>query len=387
MVDPGGALWLDNTNGMTRLDQGRFTDFTKDDLKNATPALYRACSDPETRQRGSPQNMVMGPDGCVWYLPAGEPGIGRFDARNVKPAITNFAGLPANTISCIAQAPDGSIWVGTSAGGVARFAGQPAAETLVATNGLLANRVFTIYCDPRGSVWVGVSGGIVRYDGNRWTEFTQTNGAPGLEIAAIAGGPDGTVWFGAADGGLSRFDGKTLAPVPRGSENLAPSLVQTIFPGADGSLWFVTLRGITHYDGIAWSSLDEGDGLLPPLQYAIAQDQAGAIWVGGDSGLTRYQPAAVALPAPKLVVQTDRAYHNLNELPKVTAGRLVTFKCDAADYLTRPEKRQYRFAVVPGKGGTPPARHDPLWQPPSTQAQFAWPFNSRGRVHCVRPGD
>ena len=166
--------------------------------------------------------------------------------------------------------------------------------------------------------------------------------------------------------------------MPRGSENLAPSLIQTIFPGADGSLWFVTLRGITHYDGNAWASLDEGDGLLPPLQYAIAQDQAGAIWVGGDNGLTRYQPLAVALPAPKLVVQTDLAYHNLNGLPNVTAGRLVTFKCDAADYLTRQGKRQYRFAVVPGKGGTPPAKHDPLWQPPSTQAQFEWPFNSRG---------
>lgn len=377
----GGPLWLADTNGLTAFSRGKFTDYvgTVEAARNAVAAAYHEFTNPETVPDGSPQYMVMGPDGCLWWIdPSGAPGIGRFDGSAFQPDINRFPGLPTNVISCLARAPDKAVWVGTMAGGVARFDGRPAAATLIATNGLLTNAVATIYCDAHGMVWVGVDGGIVRYDGAKWTEFTRANGAPGQFVDAIQGGPDGTVWFGAEDGGLSRFDGKTLAPVPRGNQNLVPSLIKTILRGRDGSLWFVTANGVTHYDGTAWSSLDSGDGLVPGYLNAIAEGQDGVLWLGGDNGLTRYTPASVVLPAPQLVVQTDHAYTNLVEVPHITAGRLVTFKCDAADYRTRLDKRQYRLAVLAGRHDTPPPKHDPHWQPPSKESQFDRPFNARG---------
>ncbi len=374
-----GSVWLNYTNGLTRLSGGRFTDYAGKNLPRGMAVLYRAFTDTNLPPNGSMNSLAMGPDGCLWAAGLqGNAGIERFDGAEFQPPITNFAGLPTNTISCLARAPDGAVWVGTTAGGVARFDGRPAVVTLTETNGLLTNAVNTIHCDTRGTVWIGVDGGIVRYDGNNWTEFTQTNGAPGHYIYAIEDGKDGTVWLGAADGGLSRFDGKTLRQVPRGNRNLVPSLVTGILRATDGSLWFVTYRGVTHYDGIAWSSLDEGDGLLPGYLNGIAQDRTGAIWVCGDSGLTRYQPTSSAASAPNLVVQTDMAYTNLTALPDITAGRLVTFKCEAADYQTVPGKRLYRYAVVPGRAGTPPAKMDALWRAPTREAQFEWPASKRG---------
>ncbi|MGH9646276.1 MAG: sensor histidine kinase, partial [Bryobacteraceae bacterium] len=288
-------------------------------------------------------------------------------------------GLPAGgLINCLARGPDGAVWAGGSYGGVIRFQGTDGVPTQVATNGLLSHRVFAIHCTRSGTVWIGADGGIVRYDGAAWTEFTETNGAPGPFVSAIASGSDGTVWFGSGRGGLSRFDGKTMAPLAQTRDLSVPNNVLQIFCDAQGVLWFATATGVTRYDGITWCPLNEGDGLLPGYVNTIAQDTNGALWFGGERGLTRYRPKQAPTPTPTVIVQTDRAYEDLSALPKITAGRLVTFKCDTADFRTQPAKRLYRFAVVPGRVETPPAGKDPLWKAPSRATQFEWPAPKRG---------
>ena len=134
--------------------------------------------------------------------------------------------------------------------------------------------------------------------GTNWTEFTQTNGAPGRYVVAIESGSDGNVWFGAIDGGLARFDGKMMEPVGAGFGTFIPSGVQKIFRAADGTLWFGTLTGVTHYDGTTWVPLDEGDGLVPGAIGAMAQDAKGAMWFGSANGLIRYDPVAATNPMP-----------------------------------------------------------------------------------------
>ena len=81
----------------------------------------------------------------------------------------------------------------------------------------------------------------------------------------------------------------------------------------------------------------------------FAQDSKGGMWFGGDNGLTRYEPVLSTNPTPAVLVQTDQVYANLQALPHITAGRLVTFKVNAVDFRTRPEKRLYRYAVVLGR--------------------------------------
>ena len=81
-------------------------------------------------------------------------------------------------------------------------------------------------------------------------------------MTAIESGADGSVWFGAWDGGLARFDGKTMKPVASSRGAIIPSNVGGIFRAADGTLWFATGTGVTRYDGTTWVPLDEGDGLL-----------------------------------------------------------------------------------------------------------------------------
>ncbi|MSU36738.1 MAG: hypothetical protein EXS36_16900 [Pedosphaera sp.] len=345
--------------------------------------------------------MVPGPDGLSWAAfasPAGDPGgivrsaqmlvlggaatsvigpggIARLSGDRIVSVITNFPGLRGNRISSLGRAIDGAVWAGSLNGSVIRFEGSNGVPTLVETNGLMANAIYPIHCDPRGMVWIGAFGGIAQFDGTRWKEFTQTNGAPERYVNAIESRPDGSIWFGSTDGGLARFDGQTMGPVARGSEKFVPSSVTKICRSADGNLWFATHTGVTRYDGVTWSPLDEGDGLLTGSVDSIAQDRNGVMWFGGERGLTRYQPALLTTRTPTVTVQTDLVYTNLQPLPHVTAGRLVTFKCNCVDFRTRPEKRLYRYAIVPGRVATAPEKTDARWQPATRDAQFSWPPN------------
>jgi ligand-binding sensor domain-containing protein len=49
--------------------------------------------------------------------------------------------------------------------------------------------------------------GVYRYNGQSWTHFTTADGLVDNKICAITIGPDGNVWFGSYDQGVSRFDG------------------------------------------------------------------------------------------------------------------------------------------------------------------------------------
>jgi PAS domain S-box-containing protein len=363
LAAPGGSLTvlLASTNGMARFDGQRFQS-------NTAPFVING--------------MAPGPDGIILAALASAPPararIAFLQGETVLSVLTNSSGLPGGEFQCLARAADGSVWAGTASNGVVRFDGTNGGATLVWTNGLLTNSIYAIQSDPRGAVWIGVDGGIVRYDGTNWTEFTRTNGAPGRYVGGIETGSDGSTWFGAYDGGLARFDGQVMKPVASDLGTFIPSSSWNIFRAADGELWFVTPSGVTRYDGTTWVPLDEGDGLLPGSINAIAQDAKGGMWFGGDDGLTRYEPVVATNPMPALIVQTDRAYTNLNALPHITAGRLVTFKASAVDFRTRPEKRLYRYAVVPGHFEAPPAKTDAHWSKPTRATLFEWPAKQRG---------
>src|SRR5262249_47168168 len=172
--------------------------------------------------------------------------------------------------------------------------------------------------------------------------------------------------------------GKGIEAGVGSGDMMIPSSAFRIYRDAQGHLWFITPTGVTCYDGVAWVPLDEGDGLLPGETRAVVQDAKGAMWFGGQQGLTRYQPSHGKVPPPVVVVQIDRVYKDLKTLPQITSGRLVTFKCNAADFCTRPERRLYRFAVVPGRLQTALGRTDSRWNTPVRSSQLEWLASARG---------
>jgi signal transduction histidine kinase/DNA-binding response OmpR family regulator len=399
---PDGAMWFATINGLWRFEDQVLTPFTTADglpeqrvmqvlhvdqdgaLHLGTGTNTATTFDGrrfKTREiSGTVTAAVNGPDGLKWSaleLPGSNRVILHADGDRTASVITNFPGLPPGGITAMEATADGAVWAGSAGGGVIRLEGTSGLPTLVATNGLLTNAVRVIYARDPGTVWVGTEGGFVRFDGTNWITVTLPDGVPGRFASGIERGPDGELWFGSEHGGLSRLEGTNLVPLAAHADRLAPSIVSGLLRASDGNLWVCSDSGVARFDGVAWVSLNEDDGVPTPT-WRMAQDKNGALWFAGATGLTRYQPSPATNRPPSILVQTDQTYTDLSALPAITAGRLVTFKCSTVDFRTRPDKRLYRYAVVPGRVEVAPARTDPAWLPSTRSAQFEWLAPKRG---------
>lgn len=106
------------------------------------------------------------------------------------------------------------------------------------------NYVFTLAVDQKDHVWVGTwGGGIARFDGERWTNYTEADGLAGNVIYSVSVGPKGDVWAG-TNKGLSRFDGQQWSSMNQ-SAGLLDNNVYAITVGNDGLVWVGTHKGVT----------------------------------------------------------------------------------------------------------------------------------------------
>ena len=75
------------------------------------------------------------------------------------------------------------------------------------------------------------------------------------------------------------------------ADGLAGNIVYSIAQDDSGAYWFGTNRGISRYDGAAFTNYDSTDGLPGNHVYAIAVADNDDIWVGTRNGVARLAPA------------------------------------------------------------------------------------------------
>jgi serine/threonine-protein kinase len=229
-------------------------------------------------------NDIIGdPDGNLWVVTG--HGIAMLDGDRDWNVFTTQNGLPDDNVYCILADSDGQIWAGTSDGGVARFDWDAwNFRQFTSLNDRDIYSVYTILQDEDGALWFG-GGNVARYDPatKDWATFTKDDGSL-PSSAVISGGmaADGSLYFGTDEAGLIRYDGDsfTQAVVPN-----VPSFAQpaTILPAPDGKLLFLQLYdyGADEFDPASgeWSTYPVDQGV--PRIF----DTRGQMWGGGWEGL------------------------------------------------------------------------------------------------------
>jgi len=142
------------------------------------------------------------------------------------------------------------------------------------------------------------------------------DGLPRNRIQAIEQTPDGYLWI-ATSGGLARFDGVRF--VVFDSSN-TPALhddsILSLLPARDGSLWAGTEGGgLVHYRNGAFTSFGVAEGLTNGFVRALAEDDAGTLWVGTDRGFFRMMSGHFV-----------RLDHGTSQSPFASAVQIVTDK-------------------------------------------------------------
>ncbi|MBT4522818.1 MAG: hypothetical protein HOC23_22695 [Halieaceae bacterium] len=167
--------------------------------------------------------------------------------------------------------------------------------------------VSTILKDNTGFLWIGTQHGLHRYDGTKVTIFSAKNKSahwiPNSDISQITQDKEGTIWAATYGGGLAKLNFKQDRFDAVFSDSVKEySSLTTLTVSDKGNVWFGTANvGVgmynprlqNHATWLASNPANEDIGLVSD----ILQDGLGYIWVAGETGLHKIDPARRSISA------------------------------------------------------------------------------------------
>lgn len=298
---PDGDVWFGTTSGVLRFDgekwnQYRLVDGERLEFWEDFPPVLSLTVSPDG-------DLIAGACGGIYQF--------RDESWFVVP-LTDADFFGRNCFGPVAVGPEGDLWFSIwdgqtngfgifhlSDGGLTRYTddyvidyemveGFPEERNSTEGEWLPDNFVTTIITDLSGAVWIA-SGGetaeLSRFDGQEWTTISGTDYLLG-EFLSATKGPDGSLWFH-TDQGFSHFDGETwitylIREKPMNYVSFSHSTIDGL-----GNFWFFDDSGSYHFDGGTLIFVTVGDeepssGVLP-----IADFDEGGIWLAGDEGFVR----------------------------------------------------------------------------------------------------
>jgi len=201
-------------------------------------------------------------------------------------------GLSADPVSAIIWDRFGVPWIGMEAHGLSRWNGYPKWRSWQSRDGLSNGGVMSFALDTAGELWIGTKDGLNRMSADG--SFSVLNRADGLaanEVRALASSPDGSIWAGSNEGGLTRIGRDrrlTRFGAPHGLQN---QRVVSISVEAAGNLWVCTRGGLFRAD---WRLARPIFTLYrtpltdtPRTVYRVLRSADGSFWVANMGGLAR----------------------------------------------------------------------------------------------------
>lgn len=351
--DARGFLWIGTVGGgLNRLDPSSRT-------------ITHIRRDPRDPDRSLPDDVIYSllvdptdPASTIWIGTASsglvrfDPSLHRFktyapDPRS--PRDPNQRGTLLDfTVNCIVPDPDGTLWLGTNAGGLSHF--FPDTEFFFNHRhqphdpfSLADNNVVSLHLGPDGILWAGTYRGISQLNLHRqnFMRFLTNSGDPTTlshpEVRAFCDSRSGLVWVGTDGGGINIFNHSQrrvlhLRHDPSNPASLSSDRVFSIVEDGDGAIWVGTYGGgLNRLDPETASnptpnaSFDRYRqnpsryGSLPDDRIrTLFIDSQDRLWVGTDgSGLVRFDRRTGRFLRPKIsrIVSADEISAGLPARP------------------------------------------------------------------------
>ena len=330
MHHPGRADSLPHDQIATLFEdrQGRIWVGTRDGLARFNPAdnnfTVFAPKQGPGRHRIVKAIVSDGKDG-LWLATWGglqhfDPATGQFDSYVHDPA--DPASLASNDLNALAVDGDGGVWAATWPGGLDYLApgarafrhhrvdtGAAGAAGAAADPG--RNIVRALHFDGRGALWIGTEQGVLRWDGGTPWSARAALASPASRVTQLYSDRSGTLWATTLSAGLLRWDAEAgrftqylhLADDPH---SLPGNALRAVLHDRGGMLWVMSAtdgvslvnlnsagfsRVLPFRTGAA-STADARSAAVSNTVLSVARAADGKLWLGGDLGLSLYDPVA-----------------------------------------------------------------------------------------------
>ena len=195
-------------------------------------------------------------------------------------------GLSNNAVHCLLAESDGSLWVGTNAGGVNHLRTRSIRQ-IGSPEGLSDSDADAVLEARDGSLWIATVGrGLNRYRNGRIRTYPTRDGLTSNLVLSIGESKrTGTIWAGTMEGGLNWLEGDRFRHITLGSGIQVAQIVED----RSGGLWAGTTAGIYRIeDGKVLKAYTTADGLPNNRVFAVTEARDGSLWLGTSSGFARF---------------------------------------------------------------------------------------------------
>ena len=291
--DPNGVLWI-GTNGGGVMYSDLRSQFYNRYYQNRHNEI---CS------------VLMDDERHIW-LATFHKGIMRSDMPYVQGKKLTFSGVDTKkekseeTVLCALKDSAGNLWFGNRNGMLTVYntkSGRFTTQPLLIKGSVSKSPVWALYMDEKGRFWIGTEQGLLLYDPQIGTCVKLPverclNEKGSLWVRAITRTRDGAIWLGTSEQGVCRITELASGDITakKGYEpniNLDYHSVRSLLASSDGNLY------IGYVDGFAVLSPSQdtisefyttNNGLCSNFVGCIVEDGKGRIWLGSNSGISRY---------------------------------------------------------------------------------------------------
>jgi signal transduction histidine kinase/ligand-binding sensor domain-containing protein/CheY-like chemotaxis protein len=194
--------------------------------------------------------------------------------------------LPDDTVTALAQTPDGYLWLGTPSG-LVRFDGFRFVRfTHERFPGLPATGIRRLKTDANGQLWIGTPAGLCFLQGSRFSAISGSSNG----VASITE-KDGLLWFAETNGAIASLKGVTLVPVPSPQSPGLFALLQD--PTTKAGLWSVSSAGLSRWNDTGWSRANLPPGTDGARILGACPSRNGGIWIATPNSLQLIRSNAV----------------------------------------------------------------------------------------------
>lgn len=217
LIDRTGAIWAGSDKGLFRSAPGSVRFRRVEEVVSKDSELVRLFA------------LTQAPNGDIWAGSAA--GVWRY-SKGAWTRYTTADGLRDKTVTALAAAENGDLWIGYRLSGVItqlRLRGASAEfNHFEPPAGQAINITYFLGFDARRHLWVGTNLGLLtRDEDGRWDQYDHRDGLiwDDCDLHGFAAEPDGHIWIGTA-GGLSRFLPSAVHPQPEPPRTIFTSVLR-----------------------------------------------------------------------------------------------------------------------------------------------------------------